>query len=172
MALDVFEVVRNRRSIRDFQDRAVEREKLLKVLEAGRLSPSAVNFQPWHFIAVTNKTARESLFSAYNKEWLIRAPVIIVACAVPEKAWSRNDGEEYWKVDVAIAMQSMILVAWELGLGTCWIGAFNEGEVKKVLGIPNEVRVVALTPLGYPAEQKGPIVQRRPLEEIVHYDRW
>src|SRR4030042_5718417 len=103
LGLDVFEAVRNRRSIRDFQDKTVEREKLLKILEAGRLSPSAVNFQPWHFIAVMNKTARESLFSAYTKEWLIRAPVIIVACAVPEKAWSRNDGEEYWKVDVAIA---------------------------------------------------------------------
>jgi nitroreductase len=170
--LDVFEAVRTRRSIRAYQDKAVEKEKLMKVLEAGRLSPSAVNIQPWHFIAVTDKAARESLLPAYNRSWFVNAPAIIVACALPESSWSRQDGEEYWKVDVAIAMQSMVLVAHELGLGTCWIGAFDEDEVKKALGIPKEVRVVAMTPLGYPAEQKGPVVERKPLDEIVHYDRW
>ncbi|MBT0160321.1 nitroreductase [Candidatus Bathyarchaeota archaeon A05DMB-2] len=170
--MDVFEAVQTRRSIRAYQERAVEKEKLVKVLEAGRLSPSAANQQPWHFIAVTDKAARERLFTAYNRRWFVDAPAIIVACALPEKSWSRQDGEEYWKVDVAIALQSMVLVARELGLGTCWIGAFNEEKVKEALGIPQKVRVVALTPLGYPAEQKGPVADRKPLEEIVHYDRW
>jgi nitroreductase len=170
--MDVFEAVRTRRSIRAYQDKPVEKEKLNQVLEAGRLSPSAVNLQPWHFISVTDKTARESLLSAYNHHWFVNAPVIIVGCALPDEAWERQDREEYWKVDVAIAMQSMVLVARELGLGTCWIGAFKEESVKEALGIPREVRVVALTPLGYPAEQKGPVVDRKPLDEIVHYDRW
>jgi nitroreductase len=150
----------------------VEKEKLTTVLEAGRLSPSAVNQQPWHFIAVTDKAARESLLPAYNHKWFVNAPAIIVACALPNEAWSRQDREEYWKVDVAIAMQSMVLVARELGLGTCWVGAFNEDEVKKALGIPKEVRVVALTPLGYAAEQKDPVIDRKPFDEVVHYDRW
>ncbi|RJS90915.1 nitroreductase [Candidatus Bathyarchaeota archaeon] len=170
--MDVFEAIKTRRSIREYQEKPVEQEKLSKVLEAARLSPSAANKQPWKFIVVTDPKVKESLRSAYNKDWLISAPVIIVGCALPKEAWVRSDGEEYWKVDLAIAMQSLILEAWEQGLGTCWIGAFREDGVKKALGIPDDVRVVALTPLGYPAEEKGPVVRRKPLEEIVSYDHW
>jgi len=170
--MDVFEAIKTRRSIREYQEKPVEQEKLSKVLEAARLSPSAANKQPWKFIVVTDPKVKESLRSAYNKDWLISAPVIIVGCALPKEAWVRSDGEEYWKVDLAIAMQSLILEAWEHGLGTCWIGAFREEKVKKALGIPDDVRVVALTPLGYPAEEKGPVVRRKPLEEIVSYNHW
>ena len=170
--LDVFEAVRTRRSIRRYKDTPVETEKLMRILEAARLSPSASNNQPWHFIAETDKAAREKLFPAYNRDWFVNAPVIIVACATPSKGWSRQDGEEYWKVDVAIAMQNMVLVAHDLGLGTCWIAAFKEEIVKQALGIPKEVRLVAMTPLGYPAEQKGPVAEREPMEEIVHFDNW
>jgi nitroreductase len=170
--LNVFEAVRTRRSIRKYADKPVEKEKLAKVLEAARLSPSACNNQPWHFIAVTDKAVREKLGPAYNRDWFAKTPVIIVACAMPLAAWSRKDKEEYWKVDAAIAMQNLILVAHELGLGTCWIGAFNENKVKEALNIPEKVRVVAITPLGYPAEQKGPVTERKPMEEIVHYELW
>ena len=170
--MDVFEAIKTRRSIREYQEKPVEQEKLSKVLEAARLSPSAANKQPWKFIVVTDPKVKESLRSAYNKDWLISAPVIIVGCALPKEAWVRSDGEEYWKVDLAIAMQSLILEVWEQGLGTCWIGAFREDGVKKALGIPDDVRVVALTPLGYPAEEKEPVVRRKPLEEIVSYDHW
>jgi nitroreductase len=170
--LNVFEAVRTRRSIRKYQEKPVETEKLMKILEAARLSPSANNNQPWHFIAVTDKTVRKRLFSAYPSDWFVDAPVIIVACALPSKGWSRQDGEDYWKVDVAIAMQTMVLVAHELGLGTCWVAAFNEDKVKEVLGIPREVRVISMTPLGYSAEQKGPVTERKPAEEIIHFDNW
>jgi len=170
--MDVFDAIRTRRSIRKYMDKPVEEEKLLKVLEAARLAPSAVNRQPWRFIVVRDKEIREALRSAYDRDWFVSAPVIIVACAVPSEGWVRWDGEEFWRVDVAIAMQNLILAAWNEGLGTCWIGAFKEEEVKKVLGIPPDVRVVAMTPLGYPAEEKGPVTNRKPLEEIVKYDRW
>jgi nitroreductase len=170
--MNVFEAIRTRRSIRKYVDKPVEKEKLLRILEAARLAPSAVNCQPWDFIVVTEPEVRKKLGAAYPKEWFINAPVIIVACAHPTKAWTRKDGEEYWKVDVAIAMQNLVLTAWEEGLGTCWIGAFDEQEVKRVLGIPPEVRVVAMTPLGYPAEEKGPVTDRKPLDEIVHYEHW
>jgi nitroreductase len=170
--LNVFEAIRTRRSIRSYLNKPVEKEKLLRILEAVRLSPSAVNFQPWSFIVVTNSEAKQKLRAAYDKEWFISAPVIIVACANPEDAWRKFDGEEYYKVDIAIAMQNLVLAAWEEGLGTCWVGAFREEEVKKALGIPQNVRVVVMTPLGYPAEEKGPVTNRKPLEEIIRYDRW
>lgn len=153
-------------------NKPVEKVKLLKILEAARLSPSACNFQPWRFIVVTHPLIRERLRSAYNREWFASAPVIIAACAVLDEAWNRRDGEEYWKVDVTIAMQNLVLAAWEENLGTCWIGAFDEEEVKKTLEIPEKIRVVAMTPVGYPAEQKEKVTDRKSLDEIVFYEHW
>jgi nitroreductase len=170
--LAVFEAIRNRRSIRSYTDKPVEEEKLQKVLEAARLSPSAVNFQPWSFVVVKDKTSKMHLAKAYPPAWFNQAPLIIVVCANPQTAWLRRDGEEFWKVDAAIATQSMILVATELGLGTCWICAFDEKKTKSALGIPENIRVVAMTPLGYPAEQKEPVSERKSLDEIVHRDKW
>ena len=170
--MDVFEATRTRRSIRSYLDKPVEEEKLLRVLEAARLSPSAVNLQPWDFVVVKNDATKEALSKSYPRLWFKSAPVIIVACATPKKAWRRSDGEEFWKIDVAIAVQSMILVAAAEGLGTCWIGAFDEKTAKAALGIPEVVRVVAMTPLGYSAETKGNVTDRKTLAEIVHHDRW
>jgi len=170
--MEVFDAIRTRRSIRSYKNTPVEKEKLLKVLEAARLAPSAVNFQPWTFIVVTDTVVKQKLKASYQSEWFVSAPVIIVACAHPSKAWKKFDGEEYWKVDVAIAMQNLILAAWEEGLGTCWIGAFKEDEAKRVLGVPTDVRIVAMTPLGYPAEEKGPVSNRKPFKEIVRYEHW
>ena len=170
--MKVSEAIRTRRSIRSYMDIPVEKKKLLKVLKAVRLSPSAVNFQPWTFIVVTDPEIKQKLRASYQSEWFISAPVIIVACAHPDKSWRKFDGEEYYKVDIAIAMQNLVLTAWEEGLGTCWVGAFHEEEAKKALGIPSDVRVVVMTPLGYPAEEKGPVTNRKPLKEIVRYDHW
>lgn len=170
--LDVFNAIKTRRSIRKFSDEPVEKEKLFKVLEAARLSPSANNNQPCHFIVVSEKTILERLLPAYPREWFAKAPVVIVVCCYPDVAWSRMDGESYWKVDSAIAVENMILVAHEAGLGSCWVAAFDEGKVKEVLGIPKEVRLIALLPIGYPVEQKGEVTKRKSLDEIVHYDKW
>jgi nitroreductase len=170
--LDVFEAVKTRRSIRSYLYKSVEEEKLFRVLEAGRLSPSAVNLQPLDFVVVKDDAAKENLSKSYPRSWFRYAPVIIVVCATPEKAWRRRDGEEFWKIDAAIAMQSMVLAATAEGLGTCWIGAFDEKAAKVALGIPADVRVVAMTPLGYGAEQKGTVTERKGLTEIVHHDRW
>lgn len=172
--VEVLEIIKKRRSIRKYKTKPVENEKINKVLEAARLAPSANNQQPWHFILVTKPEAKESLRAAFKPErqWLMQAPAIIVACADPKKAWKRNDGEEYWKVDAAIAMQNLVLAATELGLGTCWIAVFNEKAVKKALNIPKHIRVVAMTPLGYPDEDKGPVTDRKTLNEIVHFEKW
>ncbi len=170
--MDVFEAIQKRRSIRKYQNKPVEKEKITKVLEAARLGPSAANAQPCHFIVVTDSKMRESLRTAYKADWFLKAPAIIVVCANPNMSWRRRDGEEYWKVDGAIAMQNLILTATELGLGTCWIANFDENELKKALNIPKDFKVVAITPLGYPDEEKGPATDRNPLEAIVHSEKW
>lgn len=170
--MDVFEAVKTRQSIRAYQEKAVENEKLMTILQAARLSQSANNNQPWHFLVVTDPQTKDKLKPAYVKDWLFKAPAIIVACARPKDAWTRQDGEEYYKVDVAIAVQSMVLVAHELGLGTCCIAAFDEAKVKNALGIPEDVRVVLMIPVGYPAEQKDVVKNRKNLEQIVHLEHW
>ncbi|RLF16539.1 MAG: nitroreductase [Thermoprotei archaeon] len=170
--MDVLEAIRRRRSVRRYEPREVEDEKLHLLLEAARLAPSADNRQPWRFIVVKSREVKERLFKAHGKAWLVEAPVIIVGCAVPSEAWRRRDGEEYWKVDVAIAMEHIALAATSLGLATCWVASFNEEGVKEALGLPGEVRVVALMSVGYPAELKGEVSDRRSLDEITCLDRW
>ena len=170
--VNVFDAVKTRRSIRAYQAKEVENEKLMTILNAARLSPSANNNQPWDFLVVTDPQARDKLKQAYVKDWLAKVPAIIVACARPKDAWSRQDGEEYYKVDVAIAVQSMVLVAHELGLETCYVAAFDEAKVKSTLGIPDDVCVVLMLPVGYPAEQKNAVKDRKGLEQIVHFEQW
>ena len=170
--MEVFTIIGKRRSIRLYEKKSVEKEKLNRILEAGRLAPSAGNKQPWRFIVVTDGKVKEKLRAAYDEEWFVTAPVIIIGCAVPEEAWVRMDGQEYWMVDVAIAMQSMILTATELGLGTCWVADFDVKAVRKALKLPSNIRVVAMTPLGHPAEEKPPVKDRKPLAEIVHHEHW
>lgn len=142
----------------------------MRILKAVRLAPSAMNRQPYNLIVVTDKKTREELSQACNQDWA--APVMIAICAFPDKSWMRDDGELYWKADAAIAMHNLSLVALAEGLGTCWIAAFKEDRVREILGIPSEVRVMAMTPLGYPAEKKGPITRRKRLEDLVRYEKW
>ena len=171
--MDVFKAIEARRSVRSYKSTPIEDEKLKRILEAGRLAPSATNRQPWHFIVVTDSTVKESLRDAYSQDWFVSAPVILIVCAEPSKAWVRSrDGEEYWKVDAAIAMQNMVLCAAGEGLGTCWIAAFNEQSAKSTLRIPPDVRVVAMTPIGYPGPDDEARKEKKPLQEIVHYNKW
>jgi len=168
--MDLVDAIRGRRSTRSFLDRAVEEEKLEKVLEAGRLAPSARNMQDWRFIVVRDEATRRRLAeAARNQEFVGQAPVVIAACGTSNLIMTC--GQPAYAVDVAIALDHMTLAAFSLGLGSCWIGAFYEGQVKKILGVPDEVRVVALLPLGYPA---GPVraTPRKSLEEVVAYEHW
>ncbi len=170
--MDLYKAIRVRRSIRRYKAKQVEEAKLSRILEAGRLSPSAANRQPWHFIVVTDPEVKENMRESYGRDWFSEAPLVIVVCVDPKTAWVRGDGEEFWKIDGTIALQTMILQATEEGLGTCWIGAFDEAAAKKVLGIPPDIRVVAMTPPGYLDEVKGEVTQRKRMDEIVHKDRW
>jgi len=171
--MKVLDIIRARRSVRKFRPDPIPEDALGRALEAARLAPSAKNFQPWKFILVRDPDTRRRLAQASaGQSFMAAAPVIIVACGFPGDSYTRMGRYmNSWPVDVTIAFEHLVLQAQEDGLGTCWIGAFEEEEVKAVLGVPTEVKVLALTPLGYPAE--APAARgRKGLEEIVSYDRW
>ncbi|MFQ6053595.1 MAG: nitroreductase family protein [Candidatus Bathyarchaeia archaeon] len=166
--MEFLELVRKRRSIRRYKSDPVPQWKLEYILEAARLAPSWGNRQCWRFIVVADEERRRAVTT---REWQAEAPLVIVGCAYPSLSGSRF-GQQYYMLDMGIAMEHMVLAAAEKGLGTCWIGGqFDEEAVKRVLGIPEDVRVVALTPLGYPAETPRP-KGRKKTEEIVSYERW
>ncbi|QQY78813.1 nitroreductase [Keratinibaculum paraultunense] len=168
--MDVLSAIKDRRSIRKYSDKPVEEEKLLKVLEAARLAPSARNEQNWKFIVVKDPETKEKLTEAIGQSFVGEAPIILVSCGTETKSVMRG-GQPRYTVDLSIATAYMILEAYEQGLGTCWLGSYDEDKVKKVLGIPEDVRVVAITPLGYPAESPAPR-PRKELDEIVCYDKF
>lgn len=165
--LDFFETIRNRRSIRKYEDKNVENEKVQKVLEAARLAPSAMNRQPYQLYVVSNKEILARINSACNQDW--KAPIMIAMVSLPKEAWVRDDGEAFWKADAAIAMNQISLAAYAEGLGTCWIAAFKENEVKDILGIDSSYRVLLMSPLGYPAENKGVVTNRKTIDSLVRY---
>ena len=169
--MDVFAAISQRCSVRAYKTTDVEEDKLKKVLEAARLSPSASNRQDWKFIVVKNKDTKKKLAkAAFGQSFVGEAPVVIVACGTDSKA-VMGCGQSTHTVDVSIACAFMILQAEELGLGTCWIGAFDEGETKKILSIPGNVRVVAVIPLGYPNQPPSQKF-RKSLNEIVCYEKY
>ena len=169
--MDVSAAIKGRRSVRSYKNLEIEDDKIDKILEAGRLSPSANNRQEWKFIVVKNVETKKKLSrAAMNQSFIGQAPVVLAACATESKA-VMSCGHPTYAVDLSIAFAYMLLQAYELGLGTCWIGAFNEDEVKSVLGVPKDVRVVALSPLGYPATNTIARSRKR-LDEITCYEAY
>jgi nitroreductase len=165
------ELVVARYSVRAYKPDAVPEEKLAAVLEAARMAPTAANRQAFQLIVIEAAGREPELQTIYGREWFTQAPLVICACGLPEKNWVRRDGKNYNDVDVAIVMDHLTLAAADVGLGTCWIGAFDPDAAREVLGLPDEVEPVAFTPLGYPADAPRP-KQRKALEELVRYERW
>ena len=169
--MELYEAVQNRYSVRAYQDRPVEQEKLDRILEAARLAPSGSNRQPWKFVVVRDAETRKALAKACNDQSFVgRAPVVIVGVGLmPERTMScQVPGDP---VDVAIAMEHIALAATAEGLGTCWIGAFDQDQVRQVVGVPDQHKVIEVMPLGYPADEPRP-KKRKPLEEIVCYEKF
>lgn len=167
----VLEVIRKRQSVRSYQDKEIPEEVLQQVLEAGRLAPSASNKQCWKFIVVKDEDLRKKLIPACkNQKFVGEAPVVIAGCAT-NPDYVMTCGEHSYPIDLAIALDHMSLQAAALGLGTCWIGAFYQDQVKEILGVPEDVRVVSLMPLGYPKEL-GTKTERKPLSEIICYNKF
>lgn len=171
--MKVLEVIQKRRSVRKYKEDPIPEKALMRVLEAARLAPSGKNFQPWKFIIVKDKALKEKLAQASAGQFFMaEAPIIIVGCGFPDNCYAHMGRYmKSWSVDVTIALEHLILQAQEEGLGTCWIGSFEEEEVKAILNIPENVKVLALTPLGYPDEIPR-FRGRKSLDEIISYDRF
>jgi nitroreductase len=171
MTMDIF---RDRRSIRKYEDRPVEDEKLQAVLEAACLAPSWANQQCWSFIVIKDQAKRQQISSILGNNPSAKAvaiaPITIVACARPDKSGNAN-GQDYYMLDIGISFQQLCLEAHNQGLGTVWIGWFDEARLRETLEAPEGIRIVALTPLGYPAT-KPAFPGRRPVEESVFYEKW
>jgi nitroreductase len=167
----VSEAIAKRRSVREYLDKPVPEDVLMRVMEAARLAPSAKNRQEWRFIVVRDKEIRRKVVQATNDQVFVgTAPIILVFCAT-EDTYTMRCGQKGGPIDASIAFSYVTLAAMEEGLGTCWIGSFYEDKLKPVLGIPAEARIIGLTPLGYPAEEPA-AKSRKPFGEVVSFDRW
>lgn len=170
MLMDVSQAIRRRYSCRSYEDKPLDKEKLDTILEAARQAPSAKNLQDWRFVAVTEKETRKKLAAAANNQtFLEKAGAIVVACTVSDHVM--RCGQAIGPIDVAIAIAHMCLQATELGLATCWIGSFYPDKVKPIVGIPDDVTIIELLAIGYPAD--SPKEHRRePIEKIVSFEQW
>ncbi len=169
--MDVMQAVQERFSVRSFQAREIEPEKLERVMEAARLAPSASNRQEWRFVLVRDEQARAKLAeAARGQQFVGGAPAVIVACAVGADH-VMPCGLHCYPIDVSIAMSYITLAATAEGLGTCWIGAFDPDSVREVLGIPTDVVVLGMLPIGYP-EGTAPGKNRLSMGEIVFEEKW
>ena len=167
----LIDIIKKRFSVRDFKEKPVEEEILRQILEAAKWAPSACNNQPCVCIIVRDRAKKQRLRPAYNRDWFVNAPVIIAVCIDKQSAWRRMDGVSYGYVDAAIFMDHMILAATELGLGSCWIGAFKVPEAKKALSLPDHIDPVLLCPLGY-SKQEIPKRKRKEISEIVCWEHF
>jgi nitroreductase len=161
-----FNVVEQRYSVRSYRSDPVEPEKLQQVLEAARLAPTACNLQAFKIVVIKTAGRREELKRVYPRDWFSEAPYVLGVCSIPEQCWVRKDNKNYSDVDAAIVMDHMILAATSLGLGTCWIGAFDVKAAREVLGLDKSLEPVVFTPLGYP---QGTVMNRgrKSLRDLV-----
>ena len=171
--MQFLELAKQRYSVRAYKSTPVEDEKLQEVLEAARLAPTACNLQPFRLIVIHTRGREEELRRIYRASWFVQAPIIICVCGIPSQSWVRGDRKDYRDVDVAIAMDHLIMAATDLGLGTCWVGAFNPEEARRILRLPDDVEPIAFTPLGYPDDQPHRRHKsRKSIDELVSYDYW
>ena len=173
--MDLFEAIKSRRSIRKYTEEDVSKEDLEKILEAAICAPSAGNRQAWDFVVVRDDSVKKALVgAALGQKFIAEAPVVIVVCANMERSAARYRARGsglYCIQDTAAAIQNMLLAITALGLGACWIGAFHEEGVTKILELPASVRPVAILPIGRPAGLPQPTPRFR-LSEVLHYEKW
>lgn len=170
--MDFFQLVNQRESIRSYDsEKPVPHDVLVQILEAGRVAPSAVNFQPWQFIVVSSPDMLEKVRKAYPRAWFVEAPYVLIVVGNKDDAWKRADGYNSIETDLTIAMDHMILAAESLGLSTCWVGNFDYSVLRSALGLKDNEVIFNITPLGYPKEgfvKKGG-KNRKPFEEVVKF---
>lgn len=173
--MDLFQAIVDRRSIRKYQETPVEAEKLRQILDAARLAPSWKNMQCWRFLVIGDATKKALLLESFpvdnpGRKALAQAPLVILVCADPAESGVEN-GIDYFVADTAIAFEHLCLAAQAVGLGTCWMGWYDEAQLKVAAEIPPHIRVVGVTPLGYP-DQEPKARPRKDLKEIAYLEEW
>jgi len=172
--MDFIQLAKQRYSSRKYKPQSVEDEKLKIVLEAGRIAPSAVNYQPWIFIVVRGENV-ENLRMCYHRDWFKTASTYIVLCADNSKSWKRRDGKDHADIDVAIAADHMTLAATSIGLATCWVCNFDIEMLTETLNLPLNIKPVVILPLGYPddnTDNERHESKRKDLNEIIYYEKY
>lgn len=167
--MDFLELAKKRYSVRAYKSTPVEDEKLKEMLEAARMAPTGANRQSFQLIVIHTKDREEELRPIYNKDWFVQAPIIICACATTSPGQSYDEGRSYG--NVAIVMDHLILAATNLGLGTCWIGAFNPDAARGILGLPKDVKPIVFATVGYSDDEPRPKV-RKSIDELIRYEHW
>jgi len=170
--MDFLELAKNRYSCRKYDAKPVEEEKLRLVLEAGRVAPSAVNFQPWHFYVIRGRENLQRIHPVYHREWFRSAPCVIVICGDHGQSWKRKDGKDHCDIDIGIVTDHMTLQATALGLATCWVCNFDASMTSELMELPDQLEPVVLLPLGYPLDRADPErhrEKRKSISEIVTY---
>jgi len=170
--MDFDNVIQRRYSVRSFTSQKVDKNMILKILEAARMAPSAVNFQPWHFVVVSEQESLTKLHQVYHREWFMEAPLNIVVCADHQQSWKRkSDGKDFADVDAAIVIDHLVLKATEMGLGTCWICNFDVLLTREVLELPDYIEPIAIIPIGF-TKSISPEKKRRDLSEMIHWEKF
>jgi nitroreductase len=165
------QLIRARYSVRAYKNDPVPEQVLTRVLEAGRLAPTAANRQAFRIMVIHTAGRERDLKRIYSRGWFVQAPLVLGICALNDSCWVRGDGKSYGEVDAAIVMDHLILAAADQGLGTCWIGAFDASAAREILNLPESAAPVAFTPLGYPADRPG-AKKRRCVDELVRFETW
>ena len=172
--MELSETIKTRRSIRRFTDKPVDENIIKQIIEMGNLAPSAGNLQPRDFVVVKDQKTKERLAkAAHNQMFITQAPYIVVVCANIKRAnpYGARGTELYCIQDSAAAIQNMLLTIVDYGLSSCWVGAFKEKMVAKILMLPSHIRPVAMLPIGY-SDAKSGGSSRIPIEDLVHYEQW
>lgn len=173
--MNFLDLAKHRYSTRKYDTKQIEPEKLENILEAGRIAPSAANYQPWYFIVVQDEAVRKEMWDVYTRPWFREAPVYLVLCADHRVSWKRLDGKDHADIDLAIAADHMTLAAAELGLGTCWICNFDNAKCVDVMKLPQHIEPVIILSLGYPLDSCDPDrhkTKRKQLTEILKWNRF
>lgn len=170
--MEFIDLIKSRKSVRSFQRTKVDVQLMLEILEAGRLAPSACNYQPWRFIVVNEPLVLRQIRESYPRDWFATAPQVIVICGDYNESWKRPfDGKDHCDIDISIATDHITLMAASKGLGTCWVCNFNPEKVSEALQLPSNLVPLVLIPIGYPTEAIKPDdKKRKSMDEVVLYN--
>lgn len=169
------DLARKRYSCRAYKNQDIPKDLIEKVIEAARVAPSAVNNQPWFFIVITEEPLKKMVTSCYSRNWIESAPVIIVACGNHSLSWRRADGKDHCDIDMAIAIDHLMLAATDNGLATCWVCKFDAMKCSAYLELPSHITPIAIIPIGFPNDTVNPDRhkdKRKTLNEILFWEKF